>query len=128
MPAAAAVAAVLPAPRKQVMPCWRAVLAGERALRATAGGAARAVGTATRPPRIARAGQGGSSSSGGLLEMSKEVPGGRRPMQAWERWYWGLGVTGVGAFLYWRLKKPAKTQEEIEVRACVCVCLGGGGD
>lgn len=51
-----------------------------------------------------------------LLEM-KEVPGGSKPLRSWERWYWGVGVAGISAVLYWNLKKPDKTPEEIEVQA-----------
>jgi hypothetical protein len=34
--------------------------------------------------------------------MSREVPGGAKPLFSWEKWYWGIGVGGVAFFLYSR--------------------------
>lgn len=52
--------------------------------------------------------------------MSREVPGGSKPLRRWEKYYWGVGVTGVALFLYNTLKKPEKTPEEIAVWFLVC--------
>ncbi|KIZ06235.1 hypothetical protein MNEG_1728 [Monoraphidium neglectum] len=49
-----------------------------------------------------------------MAEMSREVPGGRKPMHSWEKWYWGAGVGGVSVFLFWRLKPEGKTEEQIQ--------------
>ncbi|KAI8474743.1 MAG: hypothetical protein J3K34DRAFT_517837 [Monoraphidium minutum] len=68
-----------------------------------AGGAAAAGGAA-----------GGGGPGQSLMEMSREVPGGGKPLRSWERWYWGAGVGGVSAFLFWRLKPETVTQEQIE--------------
>jgi hypothetical protein len=54
-----------------------------------------------------------------MAEMSREVPGGRKPMHSWEKWYWGAGVGGVSVFLFWRLKPEGKTEEQILVRVLV---------
>ena len=70
------------------------------------------------------------TAEGGLAEMSREVPGGAKPMHSWEKVYWGVGVTGVAAVLYWNLKKPEFTPEEIEARihARARVCMSDGSD
>ena len=52
--------------------------------------------------------------------MDKEVPGGRKPLATWEKWYWGAGVVAVSAMLFKYLSyKPPKTPEELEVRVQV---------
>ncbi|GBF96661.1 hypothetical protein Rsub_09294 [Raphidocelis subcapitata] len=50
----------------------------------------------------------------GLAEMSREVPGGSKPMRSWERWYWGVGVGGASLWLFWRMRPDPKTPEQIE--------------
>lgn len=50
-----------------------------------------------------------------VLEMSKEVPGGSKPLRSWERWYWGVAVVGISIVLYSRLKPSGKTPEQLEV-------------
>jgi hypothetical protein len=46
--------------------------------------------------------------------MSREVPGGSKPMRSWEKWYWGAGVGGVSAWLFWRMRPEPKTPEQLE--------------
>eukprot|EP00877_Chromochloris_zofingiensis_P002059 jgi/Chrzof1/11854/Cz06g12140.t1 len=46
--------------------------------------------------------------------MSKEVPGGSKPLRSWERWYWGVAVVGISIVLYSRLKPSGKTPEQLE--------------
>jgi hypothetical protein len=51
-----------------------------------------------------------------LLEMDKEVPGGRKPLATWEKWYWGGGVVAVAFLLFKYVNyKPPPTEEELEV-------------
>eukprot|EP00879_Flechtneria_rotunda_P010071 GHRR01010529.1.p1 GENE.GHRR01010529.1~~GHRR01010529.1.p1 ORF type:complete len:227 (+),score=66.17 GHRR01010529.1:55-735(+) len=71
-----------------------------------------AAAAAAADAAVSTSGRSGSNAS--FIEMPKEVPGGSKPLRSWEKWYWGLGVSGVSFYLYWRLKKPEKTPEEIE--------------
>jgi len=74
------------------------------------GGAAAADGSAA-------GGSGAAASPGAsphIMAMTREVPGGTKPMQSWERWYWGAGVGAVALWLSWRLKPDSRTPETIE--------------
>jgi hypothetical protein len=47
--------------------------------------------------------------------MSREVPGGAKPLQSWEKYYWGGGVTVVATGLFWYMRPKPKTPEQLEV-------------
>jgi hypothetical protein len=87
-------------------------------------------GSGGAPRRVARTGGGGGNGGGGgaagaagaggpgapsLMEMGREVAGGSKPLQSWERWYWGVGVGGVSLWLFWRLKPESKPADQAEV-------------
>lgn len=65
------------------------------------------------------------SQTQSLLQMP-EVPGGTKPLRSWEKWYWGVGVVGISGLLYWNLKKPEQTPEEIAVSSSLAPCCCSG--
>lgn len=89
--------------------------AGAAGEAAAEGGTSGSGGSGSGGSASSTSGTGGAAAGPSLIEMNREVAGGGRPMQSWERWYWGIGVGGVSLWLFWRLKPESKTPEQLEV-------------